>query len=225
MRPISHAVVAGACCVLLASCGDDGSTPANTRGQEDASSAARASTSSPSGDVATSCPNASDLNVPGTFDFRVAEAPAPEEKETLLSCAYRSGPEQGDGQQPTSLITFVIGDYGDGVDQNFDAVVSLAECSESDDIDPANCTTDIDEQHSRYERSDESLEAIEVDEPLGDIAPNPANRFGTFSAAHKNGSKVCATSAVQQTTVADDPDALVTLGEKVIAMIRKACGK
>jgi hypothetical protein len=200
-------------------CGGSGSSTAGTRSEgRQGDGQSRAS-------VATRCPAARRLDVPGAFDFRRVKAPGKAEPETELSCAYRSGAEQGDALEPTALITFIVGDYGEGVDQNFDAAVELARCSESDDVDPANCTTDIDQQYSRYERTDDSVEAIEVDEPLGDIAPNPDNRFGVFSAAYKNETKICATSVLQGVSASDDPRALVALGENVIGMVRSACGR
>jgi hypothetical protein len=208
------------CAAVAAGCGssgaaaEDGQTP--PQAAADADKAPR---------VATRCPPARRLDVAGTFEFHREKAPEKTEPETTLSCAYRSGPQGGDAYGPTALITFLVGDYGDGVDENFEAMVDLTKCSESDEVDPTNCTTDIDERYSRYERTDDFVEGIEVDEPLGEGVPNPDKRFGVFSSVYKSGPHICATSVLQSTSASDEPQALAELGENVIGVVRAACGR
>ncbi len=179
--------------------------------------------------VATKCPSANVLDVGRVFRFRRVEAHAPTQPETELMCAYRSGPEvdpskPSDPEEPSALITFTVGEYGDGVDQNFDAIVELAKCSRSDDVDPVTCTSNIDERYSSYKRDHDRLEAIEIDEPLG-LPLNPGMRFGTISVAYKTGTKICAAAYGSGFSSSDDPHAHVKLGENVIRMVKTACGR
>lgn len=125
------------------------------------------------------------------------------------------------------MVTVLVGDYGEGVEKNFDAVVELSKCLDPSSDDPRCREASRDPSVSDYRVDDGLLEATSVSEPVGSDtgAPDPQVRIASYAAAVRNGTTICTVAPLASIGTGKDPETLAALGSRILTLTKTLCGQ